>query len=71
MKDLLRHYKSGKCIDGYSKFTDKEKELSRVFYDSQTAVHNALCGETVLVQSLHFDLTVVSYIQILLTHQMS
>lgn len=59
VKDLLRHYESGKCIDGYSKFTDKEKELNSVFYESQTAVHNALCGERDCVSPLHCDLTVV------------
>ena len=45
MKDLLRHYASEKYIDGYTKFTDKEKELNRIFYDSQASVHSALCGE--------------------------
>lgn len=46
VKDLVRCHKSGTYIDGYSKFKDKEKELNWAFYDTKTAVHDALCGET-------------------------
>ena len=45
VKDLLRHYESSKCIENYAKFREQEKELNRVFYDCQSAVHHALCGE--------------------------
>ena len=45
MKDLLRHYETKKCAESYLKFTNKEKDLNRKFYDAQSAVHNALCGE--------------------------
>ena len=45
VKDLVRHYKSGAYIDGYSKFTQADRELNQVFYDAKTAVHTALCGE--------------------------
>ena len=72
VKDLLRHYESGKCINDYLKFTAKEKELNRSFYDSQTAVHNALCGEGVMFGALNVDPTgLPAPMQILLTHQLS
>lgn len=41
----MRHCRSGAHVDGYSKFDAKAKELNKVFYDTQTAVHNALCGK--------------------------
>lgn len=44
VKDLVRRYKSGAYIDGYCKFTPKEKELAAEFSTCQTAVHEALCG---------------------------
>lgn len=45
MKDLLRHYETKNCADSYLKFTEKEKDLNRVFYDAQSGVDTALCGK--------------------------
>lgn len=47
VKDLVRHYKSGAHIDGYSKFNEKDKELNELLYDTKSLVHTALCGELV------------------------
>ena len=45
MKDLIRDRSSTACIKSYMKFQEKEKELNKYFYNSKSAVHEALCGE--------------------------